>query len=255
MPYEVTEVGWGEFYIGVKIFFVDESLEPVQLQHLLVVRSLLLSPTPLQLNAAEGSTSSSSTATNETYDEIIFNEPASWFYKHLVLSSGDTLPPHKFQEHFWDHSARDKETTCRYICCQSYFQVIRSRPPPYRIPSQNETYRLLAEASELSRQIQYLQEKANVIRNPTILAKGSTAKALAPMPKAACSTPTNQPTDSARPSVADSASSASFVTSSYDPRDRSPTLSAAADSTTSSVIAEERTQTDDRDMTDFVDAS
>ncbi|GFE53425.1 gas41 [Babesia ovis] len=141
MPYEVTEVGWGEFYIGVKIFFVDETIEPVQLQHLLV------------LNPPENNGLVPSTATNETFDEIIFNEPSSWFYKQLMYSTTDILPPHRFQDHFWDHTVRDKETTCRYICCQSYFQ--------------NETYRLLAEASELARQIQYLQERANAAKNQT----------------------------------------------------------------------------------------
>ncbi|KAK1444402.1 protein AF-9-like domain containing protein [Babesia gibsoni] len=154
MPYEVTEVGWGEFYIGVKLFFVDETLEPVQLQHLLV------------LNPNENTGQNPTTAANETFDEIIFNEPSAWFYSNLMCSTTDKVAPHKYQEYFWDYNAKDKETTCRYICCQSYFQ--------------NETYRLLAEAFELSRQIQYLQEKANILKNTNILAKsnGSSAAAI-----------------------------------------------------------------------------
>ncbi|ORM39917.1 Protein AF-9 -like protein [Babesia sp. Xinjiang] len=169
MPYEVTEVGWGEFYIGVKIYFVDESIEPVQLQHLLV------------LNPSDSSVSNPTTATNETFDEIIFNEPSSWFYKQLLCSATDILPPHKYQEYFWDHTIRDKETTCRYICCQSYFQ--------------NETYRLLAEASELSRQIQYLQEKASGAKNPLTTPENTANKMPSATPKIACATPTNQAAD------------------------------------------------------------
>nr|PVC51986.1 hypothetical protein MACL_00001094 [Theileria orientalis] len=126
MPYEVTEVGWGEFFIGVKITFVDDSLEPVQLQHL------------LRLNPTDG-TNIITTAVNETFDEIIFNEPKEWFYERLMKSACDKLPP------IWNYEQKEKETLCRYICSQSYFQ--------------NETYRLLAEASELCKQIQRLQEQ------------------------------------------------------------------------------------------------
>ncbi|UKK02901.2 hypothetical protein MACK_002999 [Theileria orientalis] len=132
MPYEVTEVGWGEFFIGVKITFVDESLEPVQLQHL------------LRLNPTDG-TNIITTAVNETFDEIIFNEPKEWFYERLMKSTCDKLPPSKYRDYFWNYEQKEKETLCRYICSQSYFQ--------------NETYRLLAEASELCKQIQRLQEQ------------------------------------------------------------------------------------------------
>ncbi|CDR96663.1 YEATS family protein, putative [Babesia bigemina] len=236
MPYEVTEVGWGEFYIGVKIYFVDESLEPVQLQHLLV------------LNPSDNTGSNATTATNETFDEIIFNEPAAWFYKHLMCSTTDCLPPHKYQEHFWDYSMRDKETTCRYICCQSYFQ--------------NETYRLLAEASELSRQIQYLQEKANVIKNPTILTKtnpNSTFWGSKPTvigTKNACSTPTTTPQDApTKRDAVDSNSPESSILSSYDPKLASLSPSATVVSSTPSMAAEEKLQLDDKELGDSADGT
>uniref|UniRef100_A0A3B0NEK0 YEATS family, putative n=2 Tax=Theileria annulata TaxID=5874 RepID=A0A3B0NEK0_THEAN len=146
IPYEVTEVGWGEFYIGVKIFFVDESLEPVTLQHL------------LRLNSGDGS-NVITTAVNETFDEIIFNEPHEWFYDTLIRSSCDKLPPSKYRDYFWNFDQKEKETVCRYICSQSYFQ--------------NETYRLLAEASELCKQIQQLQEQYYLLENksPGVLLK------------------------------------------------------------------------------------
>nr|BAN65387.1 YEATS family protein [Babesia bovis] len=168
MPYEVTEVGWGEFYIVVKIFFVDDSIEPIKLQHFLV------------LNASENPTAPSTVAINETFDEIVFNEPSSWFYKQLMYSTTDILPPHKYQEHFCDHAAKEKEAICRYICCQSYFQ--------------NETYRLLAEASEISRQIQYLQERAQGNKNPAIPSMDDTRGNKTPnnVKGAQCVTPTNK---------------------------------------------------------------
>ncbi|KAK2196429.1 bifunctional YEATS/YEATS superfamily [Babesia duncani] len=132
MPYEINEVGWGEFFIGVKIFFVDESLEPMQLQHL------------LRLHAADNSTIPTN-AVNETHDEIIFNEPYAWFYEKLLCSSNDKLPPNQYKEYFWETEVLEREAMSRYVCCQSYFQ--------------NETYRLLSEATALCKQIQYLQER------------------------------------------------------------------------------------------------
>ena len=37
-PYEVSEAGWGEFYITARIFLIDETLPPVEMSHFLRVR-------------------------------------------------------------------------------------------------------------------------------------------------------------------------------------------------------------------------
>lgn len=37
-PYEVSEAGWGEFYLTARIFLVDETLPPVEMRHFLRVR-------------------------------------------------------------------------------------------------------------------------------------------------------------------------------------------------------------------------
>lgn len=38
-PYEVSEAGWGEFFLTARIFLVDESLPPVEMSHFLKVAS------------------------------------------------------------------------------------------------------------------------------------------------------------------------------------------------------------------------
>lgn len=39
-PFELTESGWGEFEIEMRLEFVDPSLEPVSFGHLLKLHSL-----------------------------------------------------------------------------------------------------------------------------------------------------------------------------------------------------------------------
>lgn len=36
-PYEVSEAGWGEFYLTARIYLVDDSLPPVEMTHFLKV--------------------------------------------------------------------------------------------------------------------------------------------------------------------------------------------------------------------------
>lgn len=68
-PYEVTETGWGEFEVVIKIYFHDPTERPVTLYHIL---KLFQSP------VVEGDISihdSKKVLVSESYEEIVFQEP------------------------------------------------------------------------------------------------------------------------------------------------------------------------------------
>lgn len=81
-PFEVTESGWGEFEVQLKLYFVPESNEKAQtLWH-----ALKLHPYDGDI---EGQKERRDTIVAQNYEEIIFNEPVEPFYD--ILTSG--LPP------------------------------------------------------------------------------------------------------------------------------------------------------------------
>mmetsp|Transcript_40581 Transcript_40581/g.90202 ORF Transcript_40581/g.90202 Transcript_40581/m.90202 type:complete len:206 (+) Transcript_40581:184-801(+) len=72
-PYEVTENGWGEFEIGVTLYFVPDAREKeVTLYH------------KLRLYEEDGSQSTKKPVVTETYDELIFSEPHEAFFTRVV---------------------------------------------------------------------------------------------------------------------------------------------------------------------------
>uniref|UniRef100_A0A1I7T514 Protein AF-9 homolog n=1 Tax=Caenorhabditis tropicalis TaxID=1561998 RepID=A0A1I7T514_9PELO len=76
-PYEVTETGWGEFEIQIRIYFVDSNEKPIVAFHYL----RLFQPT-IELP------SGSQIVCTEFYDEIIFQEPTVQMYRALQASEG-----------------------------------------------------------------------------------------------------------------------------------------------------------------------
>ncbi|RWS20881.1 YEATS domain-containing protein 4-like protein, partial [Leptotrombidium deliense] len=66
-PYEVTETGWGEFEISIKIFFVDPQERPVTIYHLLKLFDV--DPVSKQIIIKKN-------VVSEFYDEMIFNDPS-----------------------------------------------------------------------------------------------------------------------------------------------------------------------------------
>lgn len=128
-PFEISETGWGEFAILIKIFFVTEAggEKPLQIQHLLKLHSFVepvppthgpwLEQTPDDLLRAAAETveqvrtpmpSSSAPKEPETpgldespstpavhswqYDEIVFTEPTEALYRKLLESPPTPLP-------------------------------------------------------------------------------------------------------------------------------------------------------------------
>jgi len=65
-PYEVTETGWGEFEITIKIYFADPNERAVTVYHILKLFSPGSDPsTPVVKKVL----------TSEFYDEVVFHEP------------------------------------------------------------------------------------------------------------------------------------------------------------------------------------
>ena len=83
-PFEVTETGWGEFEVQIKLYFVPEANEKAQtLWH-----ALKLHPYGPD---AEGQRERREAVVSQNYEEIIFNEPVEPFYD--LLTSGAPPPP------------------------------------------------------------------------------------------------------------------------------------------------------------------
>eukprot|EP00743_Colponemidia_sp_Colp-15_P008353 GILK01009072.1.p1 GENE.GILK01009072.1~~GILK01009072.1.p1 ORF type:complete len:225 (+),score=18.44 GILK01009072.1:28-675(+) len=88
-PFEVTESGWGEFEIGIRIHFVDPNERPVD-----VYQMLKLYPPGNQPQ------SSKKPVTAEHYDEIVFNEPTESFYKILAAGPQSISPVNPLSEFY-----------------------------------------------------------------------------------------------------------------------------------------------------------
>lgn len=83
-PFEVTESGWGEFEVQMKLYFVPEANEKAQtLWH-----ALKLHP---YVGDIEGQKERRDAIVSQNYEEIIFSEPVEPFYE--VLTSGAPPPP------------------------------------------------------------------------------------------------------------------------------------------------------------------
>ncbi|GAB5574024.1 YEATS domain-containing protein 4 isoform X1 [Prionailurus iriomotensis] len=85
-PYEITETGWGEFEIIIKIFFIDPNERPVTLYHLL---KLFQSDTNAMLGKK--------TVVSEFYDEMIFQDPTAMMQQLLTTSRQLTLGAYKHE--------------------------------------------------------------------------------------------------------------------------------------------------------------
>ncbi|XP_049623587.1 YEATS domain-containing protein 4-like isoform X1 [Suncus etruscus] len=88
-PYEITETGYGEFEITIKIVFLDPNERPVTLYHLLKLF-------PSDTNAMLGEQK----VVSEFYDEMIFQEPTALMQELLTTSRLLTLGTYKHETDF-----------------------------------------------------------------------------------------------------------------------------------------------------------
>lgn len=96
-PYEITETGWGEFEVVIKIFFQDQSEKSVTLYHHL---KLFQNETNIMLGKK--------TVVSEWYDEMIFQDPAAMMHSLLTTTRQLTLGAYK---HETDFEEKRKNTT------------------------------------------------------------------------------------------------------------------------------------------------
>jgi len=73
-PFEISETGWGEFEAGIRIFFRDNSEQPIDLFHQI---RLYPPSTQPQLNSKKP-------VVSESYDEVLFTSPTRQFYDQLM---------------------------------------------------------------------------------------------------------------------------------------------------------------------------
>ncbi|MFH4978344.1 hypothetical protein AB6A40_005053 [Gnathostoma spinigerum] len=88
-PYEVTETGWGEFEIQIRIYFVDVNEKPLTAFHYL----RLFQPLVTLANGKQ-------IVASEFYDEIVFQEPTVQMYRALANADVKKCDPKRFHTDF-----------------------------------------------------------------------------------------------------------------------------------------------------------
>ncbi|KAK9324611.1 yeats family-domain-containing protein [Lipomyces orientalis] len=87
-PFEVTETGWGEFEISIRVYFVPEASE----KNVVMYHHLKLHPYGPE---AEQQKTNGATVTSMQYDEFVFNEPTESLFEILTKKPGAVLPAQK----------------------------------------------------------------------------------------------------------------------------------------------------------------
>ncbi|KAH8096676.1 yeats family protein [Cristinia sonorae] len=96
-PFEVSETGWGEFEVTIRISFITEAGEKT----VSVFHHLKLHPWSLLVNPGELADPNPEAAAklgpvhSWQYDEIVFNDPFQSFYNILIAHPPTPLPKHK----------------------------------------------------------------------------------------------------------------------------------------------------------------
>ncbi|PRP83957.1 YEATS domain-containing protein 4-like [Planoprotostelium fungivorum] len=103
-PFEISETGWGEFEINIKIYFQDASEKPIDLYHNL---RLFSADPQVNLNPKRP-------VVAEFYDELVFNSPKEDFLQ-LLQQSDDANPKPVLTKHTQYFGLFDEETETRKI--------------------------------------------------------------------------------------------------------------------------------------------
>ncbi|XP_074602408.1 YEATS domain-containing protein 4 Gas41 [Brevipalpus obovatus] len=100
-PFEVSETGWGEFEVSIKIHFVDPNEKPITIYHIL--KLFETDPTSKQINVKKFIVS-------EFYDEIIFNEPSAMMQNLLTNTRQMIVGQYKHETDFEDKKVKTLQT-------------------------------------------------------------------------------------------------------------------------------------------------
>ncbi|GMM38933.1 YEATS domain-containing protein [Saccharomycopsis crataegensis] len=113
-PFEITETGWGEFEVIIKIFFQPESNEkPVQFYHHLKLHpynpQVGESGGTVPVGSGSGVVNPDGTVESVLYDELMFNEPTEDFFKILTNKPGHLLNSKKTTELVYSDELEQEE--------------------------------------------------------------------------------------------------------------------------------------------------
>lgn len=106
-PFELTETGWGEFEINIKIHFIESANEkPISFYHHLRLHEY-------QNQNSNGvkleNGGNSPEVESVFYDEIVFNEPNEEFFKVLIAKPGYLLPSNKSEKAVFSKQLEQEE--------------------------------------------------------------------------------------------------------------------------------------------------
>ncbi|KAF9968781.1 NuA4 histone H4 acetyltransferase complex and the SWR1 complex subunit [Mortierella alpina] len=102
-PFEVTETGWGEFDLIIKIHFNPVSGEkPLTLYHHLKLH-------PYEEDELGSPGLKQKPVTSYSYDEVVFNEPIDTFYAILQENTTSNIPLKKTPHHQFSLQAEQEE--------------------------------------------------------------------------------------------------------------------------------------------------
>lgn len=100
-PFEVTETGWGEFEIGIRIFFATAAGE----KNILLYHQLKLHP----YGVPPGQEATPEPVESFLYDELVFNEPTEAMFEILTSQPGALLPAKTDESHKYSQQAENEE--------------------------------------------------------------------------------------------------------------------------------------------------
>jgi len=90
-PFEVTETGWGEFEISIRLYFVDPNERPITIYH--VLKLFETDPGSKTINVKKYLVS-------EFYDEIIFQDPSAMMQQLLTNTRQLTICSYRHETDF-----------------------------------------------------------------------------------------------------------------------------------------------------------
>ncbi|XP_053203676.1 YEATS domain-containing protein 4-like [Panonychus citri] len=92
-PFEVTETGWGEFEVAIKLYFMDPNERPITIYHML--KLFETDPISKAINIKKYIVS-------EFYDEIILQDPSAMMQQLLTNTRQLLIGPYKHETDFED---------------------------------------------------------------------------------------------------------------------------------------------------------
>ncbi|EME26536.1 YEATS domain-containing protein 4 [Galdieria sulphuraria] len=96
-PFELTETGWGEFDLIIRLFFIDNLESPIELVH-----PLRLFPNPPKDQSVE------EPVVNEYYEELVFQDPPEELLAILRMGPQRTVET-ELQKYFLDFTRQEAQ--------------------------------------------------------------------------------------------------------------------------------------------------